>query len=333
MSCVNGDWRQKGPRAARTKSGRSRVLPSAVLAAQKLSVMTKKRKPSRTRPAGRHPAEAGTAHPAPPPTARSSQLRAGRQRRARTAGREAALASPPDTYWLYGQHALHAALTNPARRKLRLAGLPAALERLRAEAAGIPCEPLDRERLATLLPPGAVEQGAAVLVEPLVPPALPTLLASLPAMGRQIVVALDQVTDPQNAGAILRSAAAFGATAVLTTSRNAAAESGALAKAASGALELVPYLQEPNLARALDELKAAGFWTLGLAGEAEKVLGRTELPERLVLVLGAEGPGLRRLTRARCDFLLRLPTRGPLRDLNVSNAAAVALYALLGEAA
>lgn len=295
--------------------------------------MTKKRKPSGNPTARRHTAEAGSARPAPPPKARPGQARAGKHRGPRPPAREAPFTVPPDTYWLFGQHAVQAALANPARRKLRLAGLATALERLQGAAAGIPCEPLDRERLAALLPPGAVEQGAALLVEPLIPPALPALLAALPATSRQVVVALDQVSDPQNAGAILRSAAAFGAAAVLTTSRNAAPESGALAKAASGGLELVPYLQEPNLARALDELKAAGFWTLGLAGEAEQVLGRTGLPERLVLVLGAEGSGLRRLTRARCDFLLRLPTHGPLRDLNVSNAAAVALYALLGDAA
>jgi 23S rRNA (guanosine2251-2'-O)-methyltransferase len=301
-------------------SGRSRVLSSAVLAAQKVGAMTKKRKPS-GRSGGPRPGPPQTTTRTPPPRPKP------------TAAARRGAAPPDGAYWLYGQHALEAALANPQRRKLRLVGLSAALESLRAAHPEIPAETKERAELAALLPPGAVEQGAALLVEPLVPPALPALLARLPAEGRQLVVALDQVTDPQNVGAILRSAAAFGAAAVLTTTRNAAAESGALAKAASGGLELVPYLQEPNLARALDELKAAGFWTLGLAGEAERTLGRSELPERLVLVLGAEGPGLRRLTRERCDFLLRLPTRGALRHLNVSNAAAVALYALLGACA
>ncbi len=138
------------------------------------------------------------------------------------------------------------------------------------------------------------------------------------------------MTDPQNVGAVLRAAAAFGAAAVVTTKANAPAESGALAKAASGALEHVPYLQIPNLARALAELQDAGFFCLGLAGEAEATLAIAAGAERLAVVLGAEGAGLRRLTRERCDALVRLPTRGPIADLNVAAAAAVALYELLG---
>ena len=130
--------------------------------------------------------------------------------------------------------------------------------------------------------------------------------------------------------AILRSAAAFGALAVITTARHAPPESGALAKAASGALETVPYLQVGNLAQALDRFKTEGFWTLGLAGEADAALADCDPGARLVLVLGAEGSGLRRLTRERCDLLARLPTRPPIDQLNISNAAAVALYELLG---
>jgi 23S rRNA (guanosine2251-2'-O)-methyltransferase len=246
------------------------------------------------------------------------------------AGSHPATASAGGAYWLYGQHALAAALANSERRVRRLVATAAAAERL--AGGGRNPEVLDRPALERLLPPGAVEQGAAALVEPLAPPALPALLDALPGEGRRVVLALDQVTDPQNVGAILRSAAAFGASAVLTTERNAAPESGALAKAASGGLEFVPYLREPNLVRALEACKAAGFWVAGLAGEAEAVLGRAEMPERTVLVLGAEGAGLRRLTRERCDYLVRLPTHGPLRDLNVSNAAAVALFSLLGDA-
>lgn len=242
-----------------------------------------------------------------------------------------------DRLWLYGAHPVLAALGNPNRRCHRLMITLEAERRLGdslAAALADRAEPLSVERqergeLAAPLPEGAVHQGLAMQVEPLEQPALADLLG-IEEAAAQVIVALDQVTDPQNVGAVLRSAAAFGATAVLAPERHAAPESGALAKAASGALERIPYVLETNLSRALDQLKAGGFWCLGLASESDVTLAEADTTARTVLVLGAEGSGLRRLTREHCDTLVRLPTRPAMGQLNVSNAAAVALYELLG---
>ena len=249
----------------------------------------------------------------------------------------AAIPSTSEHYWLYGHHAVSAALANPRRRVDRLAIIPEAadklatsLDPLRAARPDLPAaQLLDRHELARLLPEGAVHQGLALRAAPLGQPSLAQLVAGL-GDGAAVLVALDQVTDPQNVGAILRSAAAFGARAVLAVERHGAPESGALAKAASGALEHMAYLRVTNLARALDRLKAAGFWVVGLARDGAAGLETLDPGPRLVLTLGAEGSGLRRLTRERCDLLARLPTRPPIDQLNVSTAAAVALYELLG---
>ena len=204
----------------------------------------------------------------------------------------------------------------------------------RDPAQALALETLAREGIARILPEGAVHQGLALRAAPLSQPALGEILAadqaSHPGEGRAVVVALDQVTDPQNVGAVLRSAAAFGARALLATRRHAPPESGSLAKAASGALEHVPYLQVGNLARALEALKSGGFWCLGLSGEADRTLAQSDPGGPVALVLGAEGTGLRRLTREACDIVARLPTQAPIDALNVSGAAAVALYELLG---
>ena len=237
-------------------------------------------------------------------------------------------------YWIYGRHAVEAALANPARRLRRLAvaegdGPPeelAALLERRARDAGIAVERLERAVLARLLPADAVHQGLAARVEPLAETDLGDLLDALAGPEPATLLVLDRVTDPHNVGAVLRSAAAFGAAAVILTERHAAPESGSLAKAASGALEHVPLIRVGNLARALEDIKQGGFWTVGLAAEAERTLAAVAPSGRVALVLGAEGEGLRRLTRERCDLLARLPTGGPIAHLNVSNAAAVALY-------
>jgi 23S rRNA (guanosine2251-2'-O)-methyltransferase len=187
-------------------------------------------------------------------------------------------------------------------------------------------ELVPRERISERLPPGAVHQGYLAAVAPLPEAVLEDVLAHTGERG--VVVALDQVTDPHNVGAILRSAEAFGAAGVLVTERHAPEETGTLAKAASGALERVPLVRVVNLVRALDQLKQADFWILGLDERAEKTLPEAGMSGRLVLVLGAEGEGLRRLTAERCDLLVRLPMKGAMPSLNVSNAAAISLYEL-----
>jgi 23S rRNA (guanosine2251-2'-O)-methyltransferase len=251
------------------------------------------------------------------------------------------------TLWLFGVHAVLAALGNPNRRLERLVTTAEAAQtwgaRLRAQRhaghAGLAAHTVPRREIDALLPEGAVHQGLALLAAPLRPPALEEMLAgglpppgAAPAPARRVVVLLDQVTDPHNVGAVMRSAAAFGALAVVAPEKNAPEESGTLAKAASGALEILPYIRVVNLARSLDSLKEHGFWCLGLAGEAEQRLAESRPGAAVALVLGAEGGGLRRLTRERCDLLVKLPTRPPVAALNVSNAAAVALYELLGRA-
>ena len=245
-----------------------------------------------------------------------------------------------DGYWLYGWHAARAALANPARAILGARATPEARRRLEAPARagledrGVTLDSASRGDLDALLPPGAVHQGLALEVRPLAPPALADWLDrpgfDNPTGERAVLVALDQVSDPHNVGAVLRSAAAFGALAVLAPRHGQAPETGALAKAASGALDLVPYIDVGNLARALGLLKQRGFWILGLAGDSERDLAAADPGGPLVLVLGGEGKGLRRLTREACDLMARLPTRPPIDQLNVSNAAAVALYELLG---
>jgi 23S rRNA (guanosine2251-2'-O)-methyltransferase len=250
-----------------------------------------------------------------------------------SAPKAAGVGSP---YWLFGVHPIEAALRNPRRSPHRLlhtaeaaAHHAALLQLARSRPEGAPrLEPVDREPLARLLPPGAVHQGLALLAEPLPPVDIYEVCDALAAAEQAALLVLDQVTDPHNVGAILRSAAAFGARAVICTERHAAAETGVLAKAASGALELVPLVAVTNLARAMETLKEAGVWCIGLAADAEQTIAAADLTGKTAIVLGAEGSGLRRLTREHCDLLVRLPTQGAITHLNVSNAAAVALYEL-----
>jgi 23S rRNA (guanosine2251-2'-O)-methyltransferase len=235
-------------------------------------------------------------------------------------------ATPPGSHWIHGLHAVAAALANPRRRARRLlATTEAEAELARRVPKPWRCaaEVVDRGRFQTFLPEDAVHQGAALLVEPLTPLALEQAIAKSDGP----VLLLDQVTDPRNVGAVLRSAAAFGAACVVMQDRHAPPETGALARAASGALESVPIAREVNLSRAIVALQRAGFWVLGLAGEATRTLAEaTPRDRRVALVLGAEDAGLRRLQRETCDELVRLPIAPGIESLNVAAAAAVALY-------
>jgi 23S rRNA (guanosine2251-2'-O)-methyltransferase len=230
----------------------------------------------------------------------------------------------PNRPRFWGKHAVAAALDNPDRKVLKawstaeaatFMNFPKELVVVRAEVPD----------LGRMVPHDAPHQGVVIEVEPLEDIWLADLLADAPE--KAVLLVLDQVTDPHNVGAILRSAAAFGAIGIVTQDRHAPPESGALAKAASGALERVPWVRVVNLSRALEEIAEAGFWRIGLAGETATELKDALGPLRVALVLGAEGPGMRPNTRDHCDALARLPISDAVESLNVSNAAAVALYA------
>ena len=229
--------------------------------------------------------------------------------------------------WLWGTHAVRSALANPARRNKKLLISANADQELRGLAAKskVPVEAADHHAIDRALPRDAVHQGVALLTSPLVEVDIHDAVEGIPSPKRLLL--LDQVTDPHNLGAILRSAAAFGACGVIVQDRNSPPEGGVLAKAASGALELVPIVRVVNIARTLDELGKRGFLRLAFADEAAEPIEQVDLGRDVVLALGAEGEGLRRLTREKCDIAVRLPTLPKMPSLNVSNAAAVALYA------
>lgn len=242
---------------------------------------------------------------------------------------QARKASGSETVWLFGLHAVRDALVNPKREKLRLVVTPNAQIKLKdaIEAAGIEAEIQDPRKYSVPIDPGSVHQGAAMEVKPLNWGGL-----AENCIGRENprVILLDRVTDPHNVGAILRSAEVLGASAVIGTRHHSAPETGALAKTASGALERQPYLRMRNLADTISELQSMGFLVLGLDGEAKQTIETvlSEGKERPVaLVLGAEGPGLREKTKQVVDHLVKIDFGGNFGSLNVSNAAAIALYA------
>jgi 23S rRNA (guanosine2251-2'-O)-methyltransferase len=229
------------------------------------------------------------------------------------------------TIWLYGVHAVTAALANPARTRHRLVATEDGAERL--AATGERPEIVERRALEELLPSGAVHQGLALQTTALPPPAIEDIADQGRAAARAAVIVLDQVSDPRNVGAVVRSAAVFGALGVVIPDRHSPPSGAVLAKSASGGLESVPLVRVTNLARALVTLKESGFWCVGLDSAAGTMLDRAALPDHTAFVLGAEGAGLRRLTREKCDFICAIPGVGAVASLNVSCAATIALYA------
>ena len=232
----------------------------------------------------------------------------------------------PDTgpVYLYGLHTVRAALDNPARLKKELLVTPNALNRLKETGANlgkVKVTETNPKELDRLLGGEAVHQGAALEVDPV------TRFSFDDLHQPKLVVVLDQLTDPHNVGAILRTACAFGADAVITTARHSPRETGVMAKAASGALDLVPMIEVRNLGDALEKLKERGMLVLGFDSEAEAPLRPRTDSRPMAVVLGAEGKGLRQRTRELCDEMVRLDMPGPIKSLNVSNAAAIALFA------
>jgi len=233
----------------------------------------------------------------------------------------------PGTYWLYGTHPARAALRNPRRSILRGSITETAWRELERDwREGLDPQIIPAEKVGQMVPPGAVHQGVALLCEPLPPVDLGQLIEAGTPRQRRIAV-LDQVSDPHNEGAILRSAAAFGLAAVVVQDRHSPPESGVLAKAASGALDLIPRVSVVNIARALEELGRFGIWRVALASDGSEDLHDAIGDSDVALVMGAEGSGLRRLVRERCDTSAFIPMPGgEMQSLNVSNAAAIAFY-------
>jgi len=234
--------------------------------------------------------------------------------------------------WLYGKHAVLAALENPMRKIKRLMitkrshdQYQQALTDIHLNHRALNPEIAAIEVFEKNLPADSVHQGIALLTEPLPDSHMDECCVVLKEQ-KNLVLVMDQVTDPHNVGAIIRSAAAFGAKAIITTDRHAPPESGVLAKSASGALEALPWVRVTNLSRALDQLAEMGYWRIGLDGYAKQDIRDADFGDNIALVLGAEGKGIRKGTADHCDGLVKLPISRTVESLNVSNAAAVALY-------
>ena len=272
-----------------------------------------------SRCAARPAIEICNTEPSPP----FPRARCGYGERMRRGHRPSVPAAGRPRFW--GRHAVIAALANPNRTVRRMWGTREAIGQLDLPPV-IPVTYADVADLGRLVPQDAPHQGLVIEVDALEDVWLGDLLEAGQGDRRPLVV-LDQVTDPHNVGAVLRSCAAFDALGIVTQDRHSPPESGALARSASGALELVPWIRVVNLARALDEIAEAGFWRIGLTGHAKQTLAQAMGEAKVALVLGAEGEGMRANTEAHCDELARLPISPKVESLNVSNATAIALYA------
>jgi 23S rRNA (guanosine2251-2'-O)-methyltransferase len=241
----------------------------------------------------------------------------------RSAPRSAASSPlPQGHYWLFGIHPVQMALENSKRHKSLLLVTTPALEKLRVPLQHQPkIKRVTGDEITAFLPAGSTHQGVALAVQPLAQPSLEEV-----AHTAKPLVMLDQVTDPQNIGAIIRSAAAFGAGAVIVQAKHSPSENATIAKTAAGALEVIPYLAETNLSRAIETLQKLGYWAVGLEGEATQSLAACSLSPKTLVVMGAEGAGLRRLVAEHCDSLAKLPIHPQMESLNVSVAAGIALY-------
>lgn len=240
--------------------------------------------------------------------------------------------APSGGLWLYGKHAVLAALENPMRKIKRLMvtkrshdQYQKALTKIHLNNRALNPEIAPIEHFDKNLPEESVHQGIALLTAPLPDAHMDECCAVIPDQ-KNLLLVLDQVTDPHNVGAIIRSAAAFGAKAIITTDRHAPPESGTLAKSASGALESLPWVRVTNLSRALDSLAEMGYWRIGLDGYADQDIRDADYGDNIALIMGAEGKGIRKGTADHCDALVKLPISRTVESLNVSNAAAVALY-------
>ena len=262
----------------------------------------------------------GRPKPAPRPGQKPGVTHEQRDRRERFERARRDSLRPEDLSVLYGWHTVKAALENPDRKVRKFLATENAARRLTEEGVTASPDIVRPAAIAERLSPDAVHQGLYLEADPLPSPDIADIAARAP------VLVLDQITDPHNVGAILRTAAGFDVAAIVTTARHSPEATGALAKAASGALEYVPIVTVQNLARAMAELKERGYLLVGLDSSGDAELGDVPLRAPLALVLGAEGKGLRQLTRESCDHLGRLELPGRIKSLNVSNAAALALY-------